>query len=108
FYGEELEEIEDRLEEVIRRDSIPHLAARVEEQQSAMDSYTEAFHAIGMRFGAQERELRRDDGFLDDEDIGQDVERKQNDLRREMQKLERRFVDGKHQCQNFLSNLFRK
>ncbi|HEU4574981.1 MAG TPA: hypothetical protein VFS36_08250 [Chitinophagaceae bacterium] len=108
FYDQEMDDLETKLVEVIRRNSIPGIAARVEQQQSFLNEIADEFDKLSASFTEQESVLKTDDSFVDDKDINIVTEKKQNELRRHMQQAEKTFLDRKHTCSNFLSGLLKR
>jgi hypothetical protein len=56
----------------------------------------------------QEAALKTNSTFIDDELINAEMERHQNELRRNMQQAEKEYVEKKHECNNFLSGTLKK
>jgi hypothetical protein len=108
FYNQELDEYELRLGEVIQRNTIPHIAARVEHEQDKLNEVSEKFHGLELEIEQQEATLKTDNTFIDDSLIDTETEKQQNGLRRSMQQAEREYVDKKHECNNFLSGTLKK
>jgi hypothetical protein len=108
FYDQEMDDLETKLVDVIRRNSIPGIAARVEQQQSFLNEIADEFDKLSASFTEQESVLKTDDSFVDDKDINIVTEKKQNELRRHMQQAEKTFLDRKHTCSNFLSGLLKR
>ena len=46
FYHHEMDEFEKKLAEVIQRNSIPNIAAKVEKEQHKLDKVAEKFHQL--------------------------------------------------------------
>ena len=107
-YRREIFELESKLAAVIRRNSIPGLAALVEQQQDKLNRVSKKFDLLQVQFHQQQAALKTDDKFVDDSLIKTQTEVQQNELRQLMQACEKEYVDAKHDCSNFLSGLFKK
>ncbi|MBX9781721.1 MAG: hypothetical protein K2X48_00370 [Chitinophagaceae bacterium] len=108
FYNEEVDELEQKLEEVIRRNSIQGIAEKVETHQALLNHTSEKFYRIQLQIQQQEAALKADSTLLDDTAIKNETGQKQNDLRREMQAAEKEYIDAKFECYNFLSGILKK
>jgi hypothetical protein len=107
-YNEELDGLETKLEEVIRRNSIIGIAEKVEAHQFLINQVSDKFYALLLAFKKQEDAIRKDSTFLDDSLIDREIENQQADLRRQMQAAEKEVIDVKFDCYNFLSGILKK
>jgi len=108
FYDQEATEFGIKLAEVIQRNSIPDIATKVEEHQDKMNVVMKKFSRLQMQIRRQEAVLKTDDEFIDDKLINAETEKKQNDLRHNMQQTEQEYIDTKYACSNFLSGTLKK
>ena len=108
FYNGEMGEFEHKLAEVIQRITIPNIALEVENEQDKLNAVAEKFNLLQVQIQRQEAALRTDGTFIDNAMINTETEKRQNELRRNMQQTEREYVDIKYGCYNFLSGIFRK
>jgi len=107
-YNEELDNIESKLEEVIRRNSIIGIAEKVEAHMSLINGVSDKFYALLLDFKKQETAIKKNDTFIDDSLINDNIENQQASLRRQMQAAEKEVIDVKFDCYNFLSGILKK
>lgn len=107
-YNEELDNLESKLEEVIRRNSIIGIAEKVEAHQFLINEVSDKFYALLLDFKKQEAAIKKDNSFIDDSLINDQIENQQSDLRLKMQAAEKEVIDVKFDCYNFLSGLLKK
>lgn len=107
-YNEELDGLETKLEEVIRRNSIIGIAEKVEAHQFLINQVSDKFYALLLEFKKQEDAIRKDNTFLDDSLIDREIENHQAELRRQMQAAEKEAIDVKFDCYTFLSGILKK
>jgi hypothetical protein len=103
FYFGEIAEFEQKLGDVIRRNSIVGIAEKVEAQQDLLNSVLNKFHNLKAAIQQQETILKTDNTFIENTFINNETEKKQNELRHQMQELEKEYIDTKYSCYNFLS-----
>jgi superfamily II RNA helicase len=107
-YLEELNEFEIKLGEVIQRNTIPNIAAKVEEQQNKLNQVSGKFHSLPGLIQQQKIMLKTDNAFIEDALLTAETEKQQNELRRIMQQTEKEYIEKKHECNNFLSGTMKK
>lgn len=108
FYDQEALELGMKLAEVIERDSIPHIADRVEEQQGKIDLTGKKFKRLALEIIKQRNALMPGNSLIDDEFINAEIEEKQALLRRRMKQTEKQYIDSKYACADFLSGILKK
>lgn len=108
FYNEEMEEIEQKLEEVISRNSIIGIADKVEVQQNLLNEVSDKFYKLQNDIQQQSNSLQLDGKLIDDTLISHDFEIRQFDIRQKMHAIEKEYVDKKFECYNFLSGTLKK
>ncbi|MDB5275671.1 hypothetical protein QWZ08_13185 [Ferruginibacter paludis] len=108
FYDQEATEFETKLEEVIQRNSIPNIAAKVEEQQDKLNIVWKKFKGLRRQIQKQVAALKTDSTFIDNTRINTETANKQNELRLYMQQAEREYIDAKYSCSGFLSATLKK
>ena len=92
FYNEEMEEIEQRLEEVINRNSIVGIADKVEVQQTLINEVSDKFYKLQNEIQEQSGILQSDGKLKDDALISNDYELQQFEIRQKMNKVERSIL----------------
>jgi hypothetical protein len=93
---------------VIQRNTIPHIAEKVEGEQEKLDGITVIFNRLQELILRQEKVLKTDSTLIDDALINTETANQQDDLRRRVQAAEKEYIDTKFSCYNFLSNSFKK
>ncbi|MGZ8543649.1 MAG: hypothetical protein ACXWV0_00065 [Flavisolibacter sp.] len=107
FCNEEIAELTERLAEVIRRNSIPEFAGKVEGQQTALNKVTQLFHKLQLQIQEQETALKSNSTLAEDKLINDATVLNQDVLRRNLQAVEKEFIDVKYNCHYFLSHLYK-
>ena len=107
-YLEELNEFELKLGEVIQRNTIPDIAAKVDDQQNKLNQVSGKFHSLPGLIQQQKIVLKTDNAFIEDALLTAETEKQQNELRRIMQQTEKEYIEKKHECNNFLSGTMKK
>lgn len=108
FYTEEIDQIEEKLAEIIRRNSITDIAEKVEAQQIFLDEVSVKFSRLLFEFKDQEALLKKDGELKEDNLIDLKTEDTQTDLRRKMKEMEKDYIDVKFNCANFLLGTLKK
>jgi hypothetical protein len=108
FYFGEISDLENRLAGVIQRNTIPHIAEKVESEQEKLDGISVIFNQLQELILRQEKVLKTDSTLIDDALINTETANQQDDLRRRLQAAEKDYIDTKFSCYNFLSNTFKK
>ena len=108
FYNEEMEEIEQKLEDVINRNSIVGIADKVELQQTLINEVSDKFYKLQNEIQEQSGTLQSDGKLKDDSLISNDYELQQFEIRQKMNKVEKEYIDKKLKCYNFLSETLKK
>lgn len=108
FYNNEVDEFESKLGEVIQRNTIPNIAAKVENEQKKLNVVSGKFYKLQAQIKQQESSLKTDSTLIEDAQIKAEIEQHQNELRRSMQQIEKEYIDVKYACYNFLSETLRK
>lgn len=105
---DEIYDLTNRLAQVIQRNSIPNIAGKVEIHQHKLDDVSEKFHRLQKMFNRQEKSLRTDSALVDDSQLKKETENFQNGLRRKIHEAEKKLVDSKNDCQDFLAGIYKK
>lgn len=103
-YHNEMSEMEDKLSLVIQRNTIPNIAAKLEAEQDKLNTIAAKFAKLLPYMQKQEAALKKDSTWLEDKEINTKTENLQNRLRLAMQQAEKKYVDVKYSCTNFLLN----
>jgi low affinity Fe/Cu permease len=108
FCYEEIAELQQKLEDVIRRNSIVDIAQKVGVHQEQLEMITDKFQKLQLKFEHQEEHLVSDDAYVDNAIIDDKIEKQQANLRHKMQASQKEYVDIKFECYHFLSKIFKK
>lgn len=108
FYNEEMDEIEQKMLDVIRRNSIVGIAKKVNDHQILLHQLSDKFDRLQEEIKHQEAELKMDNTLVDDAFINYETEKLQAELRSKMQAAEKEYIDVKFQCYNFLSETLKR
>ena len=108
FYNNEIYEFGQKLEEVIRRNSIVGIAKKVEAHQILLNQSADKFYRLQKAIQQQEAALKTDSSLIDDTLINNETEKRQTGLRLMMQAIEKEYIDVKFDCYNFLSGTLKK
>jgi hypothetical protein len=108
FYINEIDEFGQKLADVIRRNSIVGIARKVEAHQTLFNRLSEKFHKLQVAIQQQENALKTDSTFLDNTMISNEIEKRQVELRHQMQSAEKTYIDIKFDCYNFLLGTLKK
>lgn len=108
FYTGEMEQVKDKLGEIIRRNSIVDIAEKVEEHQNLLDDVSNKFTRLQFDFKDQDEALRRNGNFVEDTLLDLKTEEQQNRLRNLMQETEKEYIDVKFICGKFILGTLKK
>jgi hypothetical protein len=107
FYEDEMEGIEEKFIAVIRRNSILDIAGKVEVHQAQLNLCSEKFYKLILDIEQQDEALTTDDTLVEDFAINNKIEKRQTDMRRKMQEVEKEYIDVRFECQSFLSEILK-
>ena len=108
LYNREITEFGLKLAEVIQRNTIPHIAEKVEAQQSSLNKVAAKFRRLQTLIDQQHSGLKTDGSLLDNTLIDEGTNGSQNELRQQMEKAEKFYLQVKYGCYHFLSETLKK
>jgi len=108
FYNKETDDLSQKLGDVLRRNSIVGIAEKVESQQELLNLASDKFYRLQIDIQQQQEFLKTDSTFIDDSFISEETEKKQTELRKQMQTMEKEYIDVKFNCYDFLSGTLKK
>ena len=108
FHLKDILELEKSLGQIISRNSIVDIAAKVEVHQLLIDKITDKIHSLQSEISVQEKSLKNDNEFIADEEIAGPIEKKQSMLTRRIKHIEKEFVDVKFYCNAFLTEMLKR
>ena len=108
FYSKEMDKLEQKLGEIISRNSIVGIAEKVEAHQTLLNELSDKFHRLKIEIQQQEAIFKTDSTLVDNTLINNETGMRQAELRRKMQTAEKEYIDVKFDCYNFLSQTLKK
>ena len=102
-YFDEMENLGQRIEDVIRRDSVTSIEAAARSRMEAMEDIGGLMERLDDLLDRQEAVLLRDGSLVDDEEVDEPVRSRQDALREGMLEAEKRYADMKFDCYRFLA-----
>ena len=84
------------------------IAEKVESQQELLNLASDKFYRLQIDIQQQQEFLKTDSTFIDDSFISEETEKKQTELRKQMQLMEKECIDVKFNCYDFLSGTLKK
>ena len=97
-----------KLAEVIHRNSIPNIAAKVEVHQAKFNKLMMKFNLIRMHILDQKSMLKTSSGYIEDTMVDNGINKKQKDLKYNMQLIEEEYNNVKYACSEFLFETLKK
>lgn len=98
--------LSDRLEEVIRRNTIVGIADKVEVYQNQLHDVERKLYIIEEKINQQKSLISNDGIEFDNAEIDQNTRHQQMQLSRKMKRVENEFIRAKFDCNTFLSEVF--
>lgn len=109
FYCNEMDELGEKLANIIRRDSIEKIAKKIEDQQHLLNSMAGRFSKLQVEIFYQEKILQKENGALREDGLIDDtLQTTQAVLRLNIQAAEKEYIDIKYGCYNLLAELVAK
>lgn len=108
FYKVEMKIVEDKLQEIILRNTIVDIAAKVEAHQVLLNEIKDNFKTLSVEIISQQEKLKPDIKLIADELMNSVTELLQTNLRKKLQKCEKEYIDIKYYCYDFISETLKK
>lgn len=108
FYDNEIAGLGTKLAQVIQRNTIPHIAEKVEAQQSSLSKVLAQFKVLQVLIEKQHERLKTDHALIDNRQIDENTTGSQNLLRQQMEQAEKFYLEVKYNCYHFLSETLRR
>jgi hypothetical protein len=108
FYLNESRLLETSLEEIITRNTIIDIAAKVEVHQLILNKSVTKLKELETEVAKIKSELTSDDGLVEDKFISKEVENKIKVLALSFKHTEQEFIDVKYYCNEFLIEVLKK
>lgn len=107
-YLDEIIVIEQRLEDIVKRNTIVDIAAKVEVHQLMLDKMTGKFNKLKEDLLKQRNELTENDQPLTNEKITEEIELKMKMASLNYTQTEKEYIDIKYFCNSFLIEMLKK
>lgn len=108
FYDEELVELQQRLGEVVQRNTITGIGAKTEAQQDKLNNAAESLYTLLALIEKQQKTLTTNSHVIDNTALNGQTGDKQDAIRSGMQLAEKNYIDAKYSCLNFLADTLMK
>lgn len=104
YYSVQMEALDSKLYDIIRRNSIVGIAAKVNFYQEKLTNLSEKFDSILESIEEQQSEIKVDGKFKEDFLLHYEVEKEQEELRKKMKQLEKTLSNLKFECNLFIDS----
>ena len=108
FYLDEILNLEQRLEEIIRRNNIVDIAAKVEVHQLMLDKISGKLAELKLDVIKLQNDLNPEGVMISDELINEPIQLKMKLLTYNFAQLEKEYNDVKYFCNSFLTEMLKK
>lgn len=103
LYVEGITDAEERLKDVLRFNTVPDLAAKVEKYISQLFMSKQNLLYLRTFVQSFEKKLFEEHTPVSDENITDDMKEKQNQLRKDMHSVEKEYLEVKYNTDDFLA-----
>ncbi len=100
--------LDRNLEDVVRRNSLIDIAAKVEAHQILLNEVAIKLKDLEERIHHQELTLKPENTLIEDASLTTEMEQGQTELRQNTLAAEKEFIDIKYYCHDFLSDTLKK
>lgn len=104
FYVKEMLRFDELFRVIIRMNTVPHLAEKVEQYSERFRIIQKEMQVLEEQITAGESDLVEDDEPLSNDDVSEQVSNRQKDLRSQMHVLQNRFLELKYECDSFIAD----
>jgi hypothetical protein len=108
FYLDEINKLEKSLNEIIMRNSIVDIAAKVEVHQLLLSKMTNKFNGCLTEIKQHKLDIRKDDELILDKEVTKEIENQMSLFSMNFKHLEQEYIDIKYYCNNFLEEMLKK
>ena len=106
-FEQDMEAISGKLSAIIQRNSIKDIAEQTEAHQNLLNAVSADFLTVEGLMKQQENALMQDDHYVDDSKVPAQTAESQQRIRQRMQEAEKKFIDAKYRCKEFISRILR-
>lgn len=103
FHSEEIEELEELLKETIRLNTVPNIAANAEHHLAELNIISQILHTLKHQGELLQKDLRQDQTPLPNHQVTEKLKLNQAELRTNMLKGEKDFLDARYRCNAFIA-----
>jgi len=104
----EITELEKRLEDIIYRNNIVEIAAKVSVHQLILNKSKVKYLNLKDEFLKQKTILKTNEILIEDSMITKEIEKSMKDYSLQIKQMEKQFADVKYICNEFLSDMLKK
>lgn len=108
FYNSSIEKLQEHLNQIIIRNSIVDIAAKVEVHQLLLEKINAKLNQLKLEIHEQESVLMKDGHLLENSELTKEIDLQQSDLTTRVKSCEKEFIDVKYYCNEFLSETLKK
>ena len=94
--------------DLVRRNSIPDIGEQTDRHQELLNTASDQFLLAQVLMNQQEDVLRTNGHFIEDGMVKDEMEKRQQEIRKTMQAAEQEYIDAKYKCLDFLSLMLGK
>ncbi len=100
-------ELEEHLDDVVKRNSIVDIAAKVEVHQLMLNKIVDKLHYLQKEILLQISFLLKDEKLIGDNEITNDFEMQHSSLTERVKRIEKEFVDVEFYCNAFITEILK-
>lgn len=100
-------ELEQHLDDVVKRNSIVDIAAKVEVHQLMLNNIVDKLHYLQKEILLQISFLLKDEKLIEDNEITNDFEMQHASLTERVKRIEKEFVDVEFYCNAFITEILK-
>ena len=103
FHLEEIEESQERLNEILHLNSVPNLAAKVEHYLNQLFLARQTQVSLKNHIHSQEKKLHKENAPVTNDEVTEDLEKYQKELRTARHTAEKEYLDIKYASDEFIA-----
>jgi hypothetical protein len=108
FYTSSIEKLHEHLNQIIIRNSIVDIAAKVEVHQLLLEKINTKLNQLKVEIHEQESVLMKGGNLLENSEMTNEIDLQQSNLTARVKSCEKEFIDVKYYCNEFLSETLKK
>lgn len=103
LYNHEFNELDTKLSVLIRQNHAPHFVENAKYFMEELEALKHDLRTSTFDMYYQEDHLKKDRAFVMDSEIPNSIDYKQQEFREKMKVVEKKFIDLKYSCYNFIA-----